>query len=84
VSNLYKVGRLLGVPYLPVTPWIVPLPRPVKLEIHYGAPLKFEGTGSEDDHVIQGYVDEVKSSIAALIEQGRESRRGHLKEASPQ
>jgi 1-acyl-sn-glycerol-3-phosphate acyltransferase len=81
VSNLYKVGKLLGVPYLPITPWLLPLPRPVKLEIHYGEPMKFEGTGSEDDHVIQGWVEQVKASIAALIETGRASRRGHLKAA---
>jgi 1-acyl-sn-glycerol-3-phosphate acyltransferase len=77
VANLYAAGRLLGMPYLPVTPWLLPLPRPVPLEIHYGEPLRFEGTGSEDDDVVQGYVELVKSSIAALIEKGREARRGH-------
>jgi len=82
VSNLYQVGKLLGVPYLPVTPWLLPLPRPVKLEVHYGAPLRFEGTGSEEDDVIQRHVEQVKASIAALIEKGRAARRGHLKEAS--
>ncbi len=68
---------------MPVTPWLLPIPRPVRLEIHYGAPLRFEGTGSEEDGVVAGYVEQVKSSIAALIEQGRESRRGHLKKAAP-
>src|SRR5438105_8153732 len=81
VSNLYKVGRLLGMPYLPVTPWLLPLPRPVKLEVHYGEPLHFTGTGSEEDDVVRGYVEQVKSSIAALIEKGRDARRGHLREA---
>ena len=38
VTNLYKLGKLLGVPYMPVTPWLLPLPLPVKLEIHYGEP----------------------------------------------
>jgi 1-acyl-sn-glycerol-3-phosphate acyltransferase len=83
VTNLYKVGRLMGMPYLPVTPWVAPIPRPVRLEVHYGTPLRFEGTGSEEDDVIVRYVEQVKSSIAALIEKGRESRRGHLKEANP-
>ncbi len=81
VSNLYKVGKLLGVPYLPVTPWLLPLPRPVKLEAHYGEPLRFEGTGSEDDDVIQGHVEKVKSSIISLIEKGRAARRGHRRES---
>ena len=82
IANLYKIGKLLGVPYVPVTPWLLPLPRPVQLEIHYGTPLVFEGTGSEDDDVIHRHVDRVKEAIAALIEKGREARRGHLAEAA--
>jgi 1-acyl-sn-glycerol-3-phosphate acyltransferase len=83
IANLYGIGKLIGVPYVPVTPWLLPLPRPVKLEIHYGAPILFEGDGTEDDDVIQRYVEQVKSAIAALIDEGREVRRGHLREANP-
>jgi 1-acyl-sn-glycerol-3-phosphate acyltransferase len=74
ISNLYKVGKLLGMPYVPVTPWLLPLPRPVPLEIHYGEPLRFQGTGDEDDDVVRGYVDQVKARIAQLIERGRDAR----------
>jgi 1-acyl-sn-glycerol-3-phosphate acyltransferase len=80
VANLYAVGKLLGVPYLPVTPWALPLPLPVRLEVHYGQPLRFEGDGNEDDDVIERYVDTVKTTIAALIEKGR-TRRRKAKEA---
>jgi 1-acyl-sn-glycerol-3-phosphate acyltransferase len=73
VTNLYKMGKLAGVPYVPVTPWLLPLPRPVKLSIEYGEPMRFEGTGGEDDEVINGQVERVKSAIAALIEKGRAS-----------
>jgi 1-acyl-sn-glycerol-3-phosphate acyltransferase len=72
VTNLYKLGHLLGVPYLPLTPWLLPLPRPAALSIHYGEPLRFEGTGSEDDDTIHRQVEEVKGRIAALIERGRQ------------
>jgi 1-acyl-sn-glycerol-3-phosphate acyltransferase len=75
VANLYRVGRLFGVPYIPITPWGLPLPRPGRLDIVYGEPLHFEGTGNEDDHVIGGYVEQVKARIASLIEQGRALRR---------
>jgi 1-acyl-sn-glycerol-3-phosphate acyltransferase len=75
VMNLYKIGRLAGMPYVPVTPWLLPLPRPVPLEIHYGEPIRLEGTGDEDDEVVRGYVGEVKSAIAKLIERGRAARR---------
>ncbi|XXF76701.1 1-acyl-sn-glycerol-3-phosphate acyltransferase [Myxococcaceae bacterium GXIMD 01537] len=71
VMNLKGLGRLLGVPYVPVTPYLLPLPLPVPLEVYYGEPLFFEGTGNEDDEVIHGYVDQVKQKIARLLERGR-------------
>ena len=83
IANLYAIGKLVGVPYVPVTPWLLPIPRPVRLEIHYGEPMVFDGNGSEEDDVIQRYVERVKASIAALIEKGREARRGHLAEQAP-
>lgn len=78
IANLYAVGRLFGVPYVPVTPYLLPIPRPAKLEVHYGAPMFFEGTGAEDDEVIVRNVAQVKDAIAALVERGRLSRRGKL------
>jgi 1-acyl-sn-glycerol-3-phosphate acyltransferase len=74
VANLYRLGRLVGVPYIPVTPYLLPLPLPAPVELYYGEPLVFSGTGGEDDEVIAGYVEQVKSRIAGLIEQGREQR----------
>jgi 1-acyl-sn-glycerol-3-phosphate acyltransferase len=76
VANVYSIGKLLGVPYVPVTPWIAPLPLPVKLDVYYGEPMTFEGTGSEDDETVQRYVDRVKRAIAELIERGRRERKG--------
>jgi 1-acyl-sn-glycerol-3-phosphate acyltransferase len=71
VTNLYKLGHLLGVPYLPVTPWLLPLPRPTALSVHYGEPLRFEGSGAEDDETMQRLAGEVRSRIAELIERAR-------------
>ncbi len=71
VKNLYLLGKLLGVPYVPVTPWVLPVPLPVPLAVHYGEPMLFEGTGNEDDRVIERYVDQVKDRIALLIARGR-------------
>ncbi|MCC6551842.1 MAG: acyltransferase family protein [Polyangiaceae bacterium] len=78
IANSYGLGRLLGVPYVPITPYLVTVPLPVRLEITYGEPMVFSGTGSEDDEVIHGHVEEVKARIADLIEIGRERRRGEL------
>jgi 1-acyl-sn-glycerol-3-phosphate acyltransferase len=74
VYNAYKLGKVMGVPYVPFTPYGVALPLPVKLRVHYGAPLRFEGTGREDDEVIAGYVETVKESIRSLIDEGRRAQ----------
>jgi 1-acyl-sn-glycerol-3-phosphate acyltransferase len=70
-ANAYRLGRLLGVPYIPITPYLVPLPLPAQLSVRFGAPLVFEGSGAEDDAVVAGYVEQVKSAIAALVAEGR-------------
>ncbi|HWL84222.1 MAG TPA: 1-acyl-sn-glycerol-3-phosphate acyltransferase, partial [Polyangiaceae bacterium] len=76
VANAYKLGKRLGMPYIPIVAYWPPVPLPVKLEIHYGAPLVFHGTGNEDDQLIAGYVEEVKSSISRLLHHGLALRRG--------
>lgn len=84
IANSYLLGRLVGAPYVPITPWLLPLPRPgVALEVHYGEPLRFEGTGREDDAQILKNVERVKDAIASLIEKGRETRRARLAIGSP-
>ncbi len=75
VMNLERFGHRLGVPYIPVTPWLLPIPRRVPLDVHYGEPMVFTGSPSEEDAVIEGYVDQVKCRIAQLIENGREERK---------
>jgi 1-acyl-sn-glycerol-3-phosphate acyltransferase len=76
VVNLVRLGRLVGVPYIPLTPWLLPVPRRTSLEVYYDAPILLEGTGDEEDEVIFGYVARVKARIAALIESGVKIRRG--------
>lgn len=76
VANSRTLGKLMGVPYVPITPYGLAAPLPAKLCVHYGKPLVFEGTGDEEDSVIKGYVDQVKASIAELIEAARADRRG--------
>jgi 1-acyl-sn-glycerol-3-phosphate acyltransferase len=80
VMNSYSLGKMLGAPYVPITPYGVAVPLPVPLQVYYGEPMVFSGTGSEDDEVICGYVDQVKARIAALIEIGRSARRGSRSE----
>ena len=76
ISNAVSIGKLLGVPYIPVTPWLLAIPIPAKLEVYYSAPMVFDGTGSEEDEVVFGHVQAVKARIAQLIDVGRRRRRG--------
>jgi 1-acyl-sn-glycerol-3-phosphate acyltransferase len=76
VANAYRLGRALGVPYLPVVAYGIPLPLPAKIEIEYSAPMRFAGTGNEDDEVVFGLVDEVKSAIANMLSRAVKRRRG--------
>lgn len=75
VYNAVTLGKLLGAPYVPFTPYLFPIPLPVRLDLVYGEPMRFEGTGSEDDEVVQGYVEQVKARIAAMLDEGRELRK---------
>jgi 1-acyl-sn-glycerol-3-phosphate acyltransferase len=74
VMNAKGLGKLLGVPYVPITYYGAAIPLPVRLEVEYGAPMSFEGTGLEDDEAINANVEQVKAEIARLIEKGRERR----------
>ncbi len=82
IANLYRLGRFVGTPYLPVTPYLLPIPRPVRLEVHFGEPLLFSGTGNEDDEVVARHVERVKQAIGGLIERGRSHRHETLSKGS--
>lgn len=75
--NLVGLGRRIGVPYIPLTPWLLPIPRPTSLQIYYDEPIVFEGSGNEEDEVIHGHVEVVRSKIAALIDAGVRIRKSH-------
>ncbi len=82
LANLSGLGRLLGMPAVPITltfPWLGPLgllPLPVRYRIHFGQPMHFDGDPSDEDSVISRKVDAVKAAIASMLEAGRKSRAG--------
>ncbi len=78
ISNAYALGKLLGVPYVPITPYGLAIPLPVGMQIHFGAPMVFGGTGDEEDGVIVPWVDEVKARILSLMQAGLDARKGLL------
>jgi len=75
VANAYRLGRLFGVPYVPIVAYGLPIPIPAKMDIVYGEPLLFSGTGNEDDEIVFGYVDKVREAIAAMLAAGQMRRR---------
>lgn len=78
VMNLSRLGRLVGVPYLPVTPYILPVPLPAHFQLIYGEPIVLKGTGNENDDDIIDYVGVVKDRIADLIAEGEKLRAGKI------
>ena len=79
VYHAKPLAKLIGAPYIPIPPWIVPLPLPFPCELHYGEPLHFEGTGDERDAVIDELVGRVRARIEAMIEEGRTHRRQRVR-----
>jgi 1-acyl-sn-glycerol-3-phosphate acyltransferase len=84
VMHLKKLAKLTGAPYIPVPPYLLPIPMPVHCEIYYGEPMHFEGDGNEADDTIERYVGQVRDRIAELIERGRVERRSIFGHTSPQ
>ena len=74
IYHARMLARLAGTPYWPVTPYLLPIPRPFPCQIRYGEPMVFEGDGTESDEVIHGHVDQVQRCIRALIDDGLRAR----------
>lgn len=72
VTNLYRLGKLIGMPYIPITPYLLAVPLPVHIMIRFGPPIHLEGTGQEDDKHIAEMVELVKAEIRRLIAEGRQ------------
>ena len=75
--QLYHVkwlAKLVKGPFVPIAPQLVLFPLPVACQVYYGEPMHFDGDGSEPDHVIQQYVDDVRHSMERLISVGLDAR----------
>lgn len=68
IFNSYTLGKLVGAPYVPFTPWIAAVPAPARLSLELGEPMRFDGTGNEEDDAIAERVDRVRHRVAELIE----------------
>ncbi len=72
--DVKPLARAFGLPYFPLTPTLLPLPLPARCAVHFGEPLRFEGTGDEEDAEIAAHVAVVKERVADLIAEGLRER----------
>jgi 1-acyl-sn-glycerol-3-phosphate acyltransferase len=78
--NLKNVGRLFGLPALPIwlqmfVPVLGLLPLPVRYRLRFGEPMRFEGDPDDEDAVVQEQADQVKDRIQEMVGALREERR---------
>ena len=81
LADLKPLARLLGLPFLPVTPtfpWLGPLglvPYPVRYRIVYGEPLRyherFGPEGAEDARLVRYLANQVRRAVQVLIDRSR-------------
>ncbi len=82
VKNLYGLGKKLGIPYVPVTPWLLPVPVPTAFDLHIGEPLVFEGDADDRAEAIDEKVEVVKDAIRGLVHTARGEREERGREAT--
>ncbi len=73
--DLKPLARLLGFPYVPLTPTVVPLPLPTRYRILFGEPLQFSGSPDDEDAVLEEKVAQVKAAVQRLLARGLAERK---------
>ncbi|MBI2566623.1 MAG: acyltransferase family protein [Candidatus Schekmanbacteria bacterium] len=82
IYDFKPLARLLGMPYLPVTPHSLVLgplgllPLPTRFYLNFGKPMLFEGDHDAPDEVINEKVERVKDGIREMIGHGLRQRKG--------
>jgi 1-acyl-sn-glycerol-3-phosphate acyltransferase len=83
LANLDRVARLIGLPYLPITPlfpWLGPLgliPLPSKWTIVFDAPLDTSGldaTAADDPAIVARLAEALRLRVEALLKRGLAER----------
>ena len=77
IANLGGVAKLLGLPALPITPTLLPIPLPTKYHLVFGEPMRFTGRPDDDDDELERKVRKVRSTIETLLQQ-KLAERAHV------
>jgi 1-acyl-sn-glycerol-3-phosphate acyltransferase len=81
IYNARGLARLIGAPAFPITPTfpLLPLlgllPYPVKYYVYFGAPIAFAGDSNDEDSALEAKVQEVRSTIQGMLDEGVSRRR---------
>ncbi len=84
VSALKPLARLVGAPYLPVTPFfplmgpIGTIPLPTKVTIDFGEPILFDGDPEGPEATIEQQAQHVRAAVQDLVDAGVRRRGGRL------
>ena len=70
IANLAPIAKLLGLPYLPIVPSLLPLP--ARVYLNFGKPMHFSPAASEAD--VTDQVESVKTELRRLIQLGLDER----------
>jgi len=83
ILNLKGLARMLGAPYLPVTPFfpflgpVGALPLPTQVRIQFGAPIRLEGEADAAEVEVEAQAAHVKDSIQQMLDQMVAARGNH-------
>ncbi len=80
IMNFKRIGKLFGLPAMPITPLMALgpiglLPLPVKYRIYFGEPLTFTGDPNDEDAEIAHKAKQVERAINGLLERGLRERK---------
>lgn len=70
IANLAPIAKLLGLPYLPIVPSLLPLP--ARVYLNFGKPMHFSPAASEAE--VTDQVESVKTELRRLIQLGLDER----------
>ncbi len=79
--NAKILGRMLGMPGLPITPLtpflgpLALLPLPTRYRLYFGRPMYFSGNPDDEDSVVQKQVNRVRGTLSRMLHDGLKARK---------
>jgi 1-acyl-sn-glycerol-3-phosphate acyltransferase len=84
IYNLESLAKLIGAPYVPITPFfpllgpLGMLPLPTQVTIRFGSPMRFDGDPDASDAEVETLVARVRKALQKEIDRGLAERGGNL------